>query len=53
MSEFYKVQERDGEFHVIDTRPDDSQADQTSVVSYSSREEAEGEAKRLNENSLG
>ncbi|MBZ5489083.1 hypothetical protein HW452_16300 [Halomonas aquamarina] len=53
MSKFYKVQERGGEFHVIDTRPDDSQDDQTSVVSYSSREEAESEAKRLNENSLG
>ncbi|WP_185858994.1 hypothetical protein [Vreelandella nanhaiensis] len=53
MSEFYKVQERDGEFHVIDTRPDDSEADFTSVVSYPTRQEAEDEAKRLNENSLG
>lgn len=53
MSEFYKVQERNGEFHVIDARPDDSQTDETPVVSYSSRQEAEDEARRLNENSLG
>ncbi|MGP9663855.1 hypothetical protein ACT3TY_04395 [Halomonas sp. AOP22-C1-8] len=53
MSTFYEVQERDGEFHVIDIRPDDSQADNTSVVSYATRQEAESEAKRLNENSLG
>lgn len=53
MSNFYKVQEHNGEFHVIDTRPDDSQEDNTPVVSCPTRQQAEKEAKRLNENSLG
>ncbi|WP_162619533.1 hypothetical protein [Salinicola peritrichatus] len=53
MTDHYQVQERDGEFHVIDTRPDDSRPDDAPVASYATRHEAEIEAKRLNERSLG
>ncbi|MCS2608964.1 hypothetical protein [Halomonas dongshanensis] len=53
MSEHYQVEEKQGEFHVIDTRPDDSQPGNTVVAAYATFEEAEREARRLNERSLG
>lgn len=53
MSEHYQVEEKQSEFRVIDTRPDDSQPGNTVVASYATFEEAEREARRLNERSLG